>query len=205
MTVANGATISFTLRIAAPQLEQGAFATSYIPTTSAAATRAVDVAVVTPISSFYNQSEGTLFAEHQRYASATSSFQGYSFATDANSTSNEIYLTQANSPSSVNTIAYLAAVATGETTRETFVGGLTMGQVTRLVAGIKSGEFFVGGRSDGGLFVSATNSNAHNPIAATRLRLGGRAGTSGAINGHIRKIAYWPRRLSNTLLQQLTT
>jgi hypothetical protein len=25
------------------------------------------------------------------------------------------------------------------------------------------------------------------------------------LNGHIRKIAYWPRRLSNTLLQQLTT
>jgi hypothetical protein len=37
--------------------------TSYIPTTSAAATRSADSAVVTPISSFYNQSEGTLFAE----------------------------------------------------------------------------------------------------------------------------------------------
>jgi hypothetical protein len=204
-TFANGATIDLTLRIAAPQLEQGAFATSYIPTTSAAATRAADSAVVTPISSFYNQAEGTLFAEHQRYASATSSFQGYSFATDANSGSNEIYLSQATNPSSVNTIAYLAVAATGETTRDAFVGGLTMGQVTRLVAGIKSGEFFVGGRSDGGSFVSATNSNAHNPIAANRLRLGGRAGSSGSLNGHIRKVAYWPRRLSNTLLQQLTT
>jgi hypothetical protein len=24
-------------------------------------------------------------------------------------------------------------------------------------------------------------------------------------NGHIRKIAYWPKRLTNTLLEQLTT
>jgi hypothetical protein len=29
--------------------------------------------------------------------------------------------------------------------------------------------------------------------------------TTQRLNGHIRKIAYWPRRLSNTLLQQLTT
>jgi hypothetical protein len=54
--------IDLTLRIAAPQLEQGGFPTSYIPTTSAAATRAADSAIVTPVSSFYNATEGTLFA-----------------------------------------------------------------------------------------------------------------------------------------------
>ncbi len=41
----------------------------------------------------------------------------------------------------------------------------------------------------------------------THLRLG--ANTSGAaaaaLNGHIRKLAYWPKRLTDTLLQQLTT
>jgi hypothetical protein len=37
------------------------------------------------------------------------------------------------------------------------------------------------------------------------LRLGAAGSTSNPLNGHIRKIAYWPRRLSNTLLQQLTT
>jgi hypothetical protein len=63
LTHDSGAAIDITLRIAAPQLELGAFPTSYIPTTTAAATRSADSAVVTPISSFYNQSEGTLFAE----------------------------------------------------------------------------------------------------------------------------------------------
>jgi hypothetical protein len=29
--------------------------------------------------------------------------------------------------------------------------------------------------------------------------------TTQRLNGHIRRIAYYPRRLSNTLLQQLTT
>jgi hypothetical protein len=41
--------------------------------------------------------------------------------------------------------------------------------------------------------------------SADRFRIGTRPDTGSNINGHIRKIAYWPRRLSNTLLQQLTT
>ena len=47
------------------QLEAGAFATSYIPTTSATVTRAADVASITGsnFSSWYNQTEGTVFAE----------------------------------------------------------------------------------------------------------------------------------------------
>jgi hypothetical protein len=76
-TVADGATIDITLRIAAPQLELGAFPTSYIPTTSAAATRSADSAVVTPISSFYNQSEGTLFAESSSTALSTGDKSGH--------------------------------------------------------------------------------------------------------------------------------
>jgi hypothetical protein len=48
-----------------PQLELGASATSVIPTTTAAATRAADVAVMTEtnFSSWYNQTEGTFVVE----------------------------------------------------------------------------------------------------------------------------------------------
>jgi len=47
------------------QLEAGAFPTSYIPTTTATATRAADVASITgtAFSSFYNQTQGTVFAD----------------------------------------------------------------------------------------------------------------------------------------------
>lgn len=47
------------------QLEAGASASSYIPTTTAAATRAADVAVMTGtnFSDWYNQSEGTFYVE----------------------------------------------------------------------------------------------------------------------------------------------
>ena len=45
------------------QLEQGAFPTSYIPTTTLSATRSQDFAVVTPINSFFNSNEGTMVAK----------------------------------------------------------------------------------------------------------------------------------------------
>jgi hypothetical protein len=54
------------------QLEQGAFATSYIPTTTAAATRSADVPSITgsAFTSFYSQSAGTLFSNARTQQSA---------------------------------------------------------------------------------------------------------------------------------------
>jgi hypothetical protein len=60
---ANGAAIDITLRIGLPQLEQGAFATSVIPTTTTALTRSADVASVNTLSPWYNATEGTLIGE----------------------------------------------------------------------------------------------------------------------------------------------
>jgi hypothetical protein len=51
--------VSFTLRIGGWQQEAGAFATSYIPTTTAAATRAADSATM-PVGPWYNPNAGTL-------------------------------------------------------------------------------------------------------------------------------------------------
>jgi len=46
LDAANGAAVDFTIRIYAPQLEQGAFATAQIQTTSAAVTRKADTLVI---------------------------------------------------------------------------------------------------------------------------------------------------------------
>jgi hypothetical protein len=65
VSIASGVAVDFTFRFAAPQLELGAFPTSYIPTTGAAATRAADVASISGsnFSSWYRQDEGTVFAD----------------------------------------------------------------------------------------------------------------------------------------------
>jgi hypothetical protein len=57
------------------QLETGSFSTSYIPTTTAATTRAADVASITgtAFSSWYRQDEGTVFAD-SRLLSLTNTY-----------------------------------------------------------------------------------------------------------------------------------
>jgi hypothetical protein len=59
----NGATYDFTIRLAAPQMELGSYATTWVPTTTAAVTRIADVASKTGVSSLIGQTEGTLFYE----------------------------------------------------------------------------------------------------------------------------------------------
>ena len=59
----NGTAYDFTIRIAAPQMELGAYATTWVPTTTAAVTRLADVASKTGVSSLIGQTEGTLFVD----------------------------------------------------------------------------------------------------------------------------------------------
>jgi len=174
------------------QLEAGAFPTSYIPTTDATATRAADSAVVTPISSFYNTAEGTLFTE--------AVFRGTSDGTilcfDNNSATERWILT-------VNTSAIpaLAATSSSSTVASIAIGSaVTSTEIIKLAGSVKQDDFQA---ARGGTLGTADTSGGM-PSSIARLQIGRRQSV-GIFNGHIRKIAYWPRRLSNTLLQQLTT
>jgi len=184
-----GSVNGLTLRIAAPQLEQGAFATSYIPTTAAAATRAADSAVVTPISSFYNQSEGTLFAEVALLTTASGTFP-YSIALDDNTNNNRIEL-YASAIDSVVTV-YSSGTAQAQMS---FAGVLTAGATFRAIVAAKANDiaFSTNGQS------VLTDSSALMPVGMTQLRV--KPNTF----AHIRKIAYYPKRLSNERLRSLTT
>jgi hypothetical protein len=188
----NGDPIDLTLRIAAPQLEQGAFATSYIPTTSAAATRAADSAVVTPISSFYNQAEGTLFAEWVSGVSAASRA-----IVDLNNSSITerlgITTTASSIPSAIGRNA-------GSIFDITIGTAISSGAITKMAVGLATDNYQAA--RDGSLGTADT-SGAMPSIAV--LRFGNNSSGTVTLNGHLRKVAYWPRRLSNTLLQQLTT
>jgi hypothetical protein len=192
LSVFNGDPIDLTLRIAAPQLEQGAFATSYIPTTTAAATRAADSAVVTPISSFYNQSEGTLFAE-----GVTTSTEGNaslaSFAAASNS--NQRFQLRIRGGA-------LAVVAGGVTSIASATSDPASGAITRRIGAAATDNFAacINGGS-----VETDSSGGMPSVAQLNLGILIPENTTQRLNGHIRRIAYYPRRLSNTLLQQLTT
>jgi hypothetical protein len=187
VTASATSTIDLTLRIAAPQLEQGAFATSYIPTTSVAVERLADSAIVNPISSFYNASEGTLFAEFSRYSIAGT---GSIFVADNETIGNRVGL--------FGTVAQVA-ISDVYTTIDTF--SVVAGTVYRGILGYKANDHAA---TLNGAAVD-TNTAVGVPVAATHLRIGSEAFAGAEIAGHIRRIAYFPKRLSNALLQSLTT
>jgi hypothetical protein len=174
------------------QLEAGAFPTSYIPTTTAAATRAADSAVVTPISSFYNQSEGTLFGE-ARLARQASGFAPILFIGFGSSGSNV-------------DIRYRATAATGffvtvsSVDQAAFTGGsaISANAIARAIGAYKANDFAF--TQNGETTQLDSSGTLPDPI---QLCVGSDTGTF--LNGHVRKLAYWPKRLTDTLLEQLTT
>jgi hypothetical protein len=180
------------------QLEAGAFPTSYIPTTAAAATRAADSAVVTPISSFYNQAEGTIYNEFSvPVLDGASTLRGISMFTENAGIQNRFQ----SSFRGTGLHAFAAASANVAEWDITSAAGLiTAGTNNRLAMGYNMAGNHA--RSYNGAAV-ATSSTAGTTPTRERLLLGFNG--SAHMNGHIRKIAYYPRRLSNTLLQQLTT
>jgi hypothetical protein len=188
----NGDPIDLTLRIAAPQLEQGAFPTSYIPTTTAAATRATDVADITSISSFYNQAEGTLFAE----GVIRKNTDGTPLLFD-DTTQDEVVRLSVLS----NGIPSLVVVDGGVSQASIGIGSAITAPFTYKLAGAAKQDDFQAALN--GALGTADTSGTMPTL--TRLRLGRRLAATGVYSGTIAKIAYYPRRLSNSLLQQLTT
>jgi hypothetical protein len=177
------------------QLETGSFATSYIPTTSAQATRAADVAVMTGanFSNWYNQSEGTLYAEFD--TAKPSPLIAYAISADDGTTNNFISLRV------VSLLKNARIDAVGVTQASLSSSTYTLNNITKGTLAYKVNDF--SSSFDGAS--SVIDSVGTVPVV-TRLTLGCVGNDSVAIlNGHIKAIAYYNTRLSNTKLQTLTS
>ena len=194
--------VNFTLRISAPQLEQGAFATSYIPTTSAAVSRGADSAVVTPINSFVTTTgDESLFAEFSAYTFGATGVFPRIVQLDQGLTNTERYAhTIVQSASNVFVSYYVNNVLqfssnssptySLNSTAKT-ASGIAFNNARHAFNGVLMG-------SDDTSITLRTSQNTHLQI--------GRDGSGGSfLNGHIRKIAYYPKRLSNERLRSMTT
>jgi hypothetical protein len=190
-----GAAIDITLRIGLPQLEQGAFATSVIPTTTTALTRNADVASMTGtnFSSWYNASEGTLFVD-SIYASGPAAGLAR-IATISDGTANNFiifrYLPGFNAASqrSASLVASIGDITT-----------FTNGQTVKAAYGNKTDDFSLAVNGTG----IGTDTSGGMPIV-DRLYIGANAIAAAQLNGTIRRIAYYNTRLTNAQLQALTT
>lgn len=195
-----GVAIDITLRIGLPQLEQGAFATSVIPTTTAAATRSADVASVNTLSPWYNASEGTLFAEAQ--VETNRNYSGTfrhvaQVSPEANSNSRVSMLVTFNNQ-------FNGEVTDNSSTQASMTTGSNTGAAFKLAIGYKVNDF--GFTVNGAAPQTDTSGNPATTPAVTQMMIGRvRDGNVlGQLNGYIRRITYYPRRLPNAALQSLT-
>ena len=175
------------------QMEAGAFPASYIPTTSAAVTRTADNprASGSNFTGFYNATAGTLFVEAT--STATAATRGLASLND-NSHSNvtQLFLTSSDAPQ--------LEVYNGATQANLTASAVTPTTAFKVAGAYKANDFAL--CSNGGAV--GTDTSGAVPTV-TQLSIGAINGGTHQLNGHIRRITYWPTRLANAELQAITT
>jgi hypothetical protein len=190
----NSSAIDITLRIGLPQLEQGAFATSVIPTTTAAVTRAADVASVNTLSPWYNAAAGTLYAEWDMYA--FNAGLNYRATFNDGTTNNSLRMRLAPSGS---TQARHDVVNAGALTSLGSPATINL-SLTKEAIAFAPNDY--AGVVNGGTVVTSASLTLPS---ITQLSLGSRETGISQLNGHLRRITYYPRVLSAAELQSITT
>jgi hypothetical protein len=194
-------TTTNTILIWGAQMELGSFPTSYIPTTTATVTRALDNVQMAASAMPFLSTASTIFVE---YGSAVSADQlAIIFGLDDASTNfnNSTNISQSNSDNSVAGNYTYAAMYTG-TAQYGQNHGLTTAtdlKVHRaaLTFTANSANSSVDGSSH------ADDTAVTMPSSTTRVDVGSRGGTL-TWTGHIRKVAYLPRREANANIQKIT-
>lgn len=173
------------------QLELGASPTSYIPTDAAAVTRAAENAYIDVSPDWYNPAGGTLFVE----AIAPNSIQTFA------------RLASLEKSGSVNVLSIQRVQdAASSTARGYFEGASIVAGATSFPPSVPVKVALAGALGDfalsasGSIFTSSLGAFG----ASTQLRLGSSIFNSSHLNGHIQRVAYYPRRLTNAQLQRLT-
>ena len=189
------------IHVRRPQHEEGSFATSYIPTSGSQSTRSADVASI-PVSAFgHNPDAGTIVVEFDyQFADGESGFpRPFEYG---------------NSGTQVNRIAVYTAESSGNLSYNVLsnnVGSsrvLSSGTVSPVsgVAALAFRDGDIAGCLDGGSVVTSSDSVSSPSSPRDILKIGGQgSNTSSNISGHIKSIQYYPRRLTDAQLQELTS
>jgi hypothetical protein len=180
------------------QIEQGSFATSYIPTgaTTAGATRNADVASVSTQAFPYSSTEGTLVANGSPLASVANTTNVIAELGDGGATNLfEMYRVSGTT----NGALYVASGGVGSTI--TISNAFPANAASKFGGVYKVNDFQAA--ANGTLGTPVTSGAV--PTAASNLYIGKYGGgTTTQWNGHIRQITYLPRRVTNAELQTRT-
>ena len=174
------------------QLEAGSFATSYIPTVASQVTRSADAASVNTLSPWYNAAEGTLFVQATSSVPDSDAIVRFAAALfETGSYANAVRLERLGGVArDVQTVGGSSNVVTAL---------WSAGNTVAIAGAYKNSN---SAASFNGAAVQDIAGNVPTGIAT--LGIGGGVSGSNSLCGHIRRITYYPRRLSNAELQAIT-
>ncbi|MFV3385376.1 hypothetical protein ACNFCJ_07975, partial [Pseudomonas sp. NY15364] len=186
-------TLTVSGSVTSAMLEAGSFPTSYIPTTTAQVTRSSEVAKVTQLAPWHNVAEGTLYAEFSYELNAR---PGTVASFDDGTASNRIFIAGFSSNQRLN-----GAVTKDGNNVSTIVLNDGVTWSGKVAFGIQQADMAA---AFNGVMGSSTNYVGALPPVSQLSIGGGNTAAVSRVNGHIRSIRYWPRRLSNAELQGIT-
>ena len=172
------------------QLETGSFPTSYIPTSGATATRSADLASVSVSEFGYNQAQGALLMEFNTFSDGLSAAQ---YVLVGGHDTRFLY----SNPGTSQWYSYDGAVST-----YTLPTPFNFDD-TPVKAGYTEGGGSTAVYHDGNIGTAAQNQTIfdNNPTVFDIGQWGGIY----HLNGHVKSINYYPLRLSDAKLQELTS
>lgn len=181
------------------QLEVASFATSYIPTTTAAATRAQDTVLMTGsnFSSWHNPAEGVLYAEWRPYTLTPSVANG---------------VFSLNNGADSNVVQIFGSLVSGRTTFEIYSNStsyvnasvssvLTTTNFAKIAASYETNNAIQA--TDGQL--SSADTSVPLLSGINRADIATINGGNYVGNGHYKKVAYYPQAVTSAQLQALTS
>lgn len=180
------------------QLEVGAFPTSYIKTEASQATRAADSAAMTGsnFSSWYRLDEGTIYCEAEYFGPNNADATTTGIVTLGDGTSSN-FLSLVVKTDNKSSRASFANELIANTSSNSYIENT----VAKFTIGYKNLDCVFS--KDGGVL---TGNNSINTIPFNQLVIGAYYMTSSRrLNGRIKRISFYPKRVSNTNDQALTT
>jgi hypothetical protein len=177
------------------QVEQGAFPTSYIPTTSVSVTRAADVATMPTNVSWFSATTGTIMNEALSFGSSTAGAFNTTTSLNDGGAGNRIETVRNDLTNLVSEYLVISGAFTSAN-----VGSVGPNVIFRAVM-----NYAVGGQRGtlNGAAVTAIGTSAVLP-PVTQMTIGSVVNAQ-FLNGYIRRVTYWNRALSDTEMQQVTT
>ena len=181
------------------QIEEAPFPTSLIPTAGSAVTRAADVATITGtnFSSWYNATAGTFYVQED---SNNNGLDKYHIFISNGANNDRLWM----SKDSVN--RHVFRVYDSTNALKVVSTSPVLPSSSELVSSKFVGAYFSGDSDSAldGSIVGAAINDAFVRSGSNSAYLGSTASSSNLLNGHISRLAYYSRRLTDAELQTIT-